>query len=246
MIKRAYIQIDRNNHLQNDEKKVYDILVNRNIPITLIGKKQIINRRLPLDTTTFIVGGIDVIQSALKQLGIEPPHVPSYPDCLNISLNRKIWISTLEDVKSGLLRPLFVKPYNKLKRFTGDIINDETDFIKFQGASKKTIVYCSDIIKFSSEYRVYVTSNQIVGIEHYWGNKSMGINRDIVFEAVQKISGIKSLPNSYAIDFGVIDNGKTTLIEMNEGYSIDSYALDAESYTNLLCCRWEELMSMIV
>ncbi|MFN7976011.1 MAG: ATP-grasp domain-containing protein [Acidobacteriota bacterium] len=47
----------------------------------------------------------------------------------------------------------------------------------------------------------------------------------------------------YGIDFGVLADGRTALVEMNDGYGLGSYALDPDLYTDLLVARWEELMA---
>ena len=48
-------------------------------------------------------------------------------------------------------------------------------------------------------------------------------------------------PAGYAIDFGVTADGKTVLIEVNDGYSLGSYGLMENFYAKLLSARWAEL-----
>ena len=49
-------------------------------------------------------------------------------------------------------------------------------------------------------------------------------------------------PSAYGIDFGVLSSGQTALIEVNDGYSLGAYAIEAKSYTDLLMTRWHELL----
>ena len=50
-------------------------------------------------------------------------------------------------------------------------------------------------------------------------------------------------PAAYAIDFGVLANGETTLVETNDGYSLGAYDIDADQYTALLMNRWRDLLA---
>lgn len=48
-------------------------------------------------------------------------------------------------------------------------------------------------------------------------------------------------PNGYGIDFGVTDDGRTLLIEVNDGYALGSYGMYYLDYAKLLSARWAEL-----
>lgn len=43
------------------------------------------------------------------------------------------------------------------------------------------------------------------------------------------------------MDFGVTEDGRTILIEVNDGYSLGAYGLEPTLYTRLLTARWAEL-----
>ena len=49
------------------------------------------------------------------------------------------------------------------------------------------------------------------------------------------------MPEGFAMDFGVTDDGRTLLIEVNDGYSLGTYGLEATLYARLLSARWAEL-----
>jgi hypothetical protein len=55
------------------------------------------------------------------------------------------------------------------------------------------------------------------------------------------VSEYKNAPNGYAIDFGVTDDGRTLLIEVNDGYALGSYGLFYLDYAKLLSARWAQL-----
>ena len=48
-------------------------------------------------------------------------------------------------------------------------------------------------------------------------------------------------PKAYCLDVGVLDTGKTALIEINDAFSCGSYSMSAETYGDLLTTRWNEL-----
>ena len=48
-------------------------------------------------------------------------------------------------------------------------------------------------------------------------------------------------PNGYGTDFGVTDDGRTLLIEVNDGYALGSYGLYYLDYAKLLSAIWAEL-----
>ena len=47
---------------------------------------------------------------------------------------------------------------------------------------------------------------------------------------------------AYGIDFGILKNGDTALIEWNDGFALGAYELDKEVYTDLILSRWKEIM----
>lgn len=59
------------------------------------------------------------------------------------------------------------------------------------------------------------------------------------------INDYKSQPAGFAMDFGVTDDGRTLLIEVNDGFSIGCYGLDAISYAKLLSARWADLTNTL-
>lgn len=49
------------------------------------------------------------------------------------------------------------------------------------------------------------------------------------------------MPAGCALDFGVTEDGRTLLIEMNDGYSLGFYGLEPALYARVLAARWAEL-----
>ncbi len=55
------------------------------------------------------------------------------------------------------------------------------------------------------------------------------------------VNEFTSAPAGYAVDFGLTDDGRTLLIEVNDGYSLGCYGLMHINYAKLLSARWAEL-----
>ncbi len=70
-------------------------------------------------------------------------------------------------------------------------------------------------------------------------------NRCIVVNAIKCLEESGEATAAYAIDFGVIEENQTALVELNDGFSIGSYGLDKAVYTDLILTRWGELTGYI-
>lgn len=54
----------------------------------------------------------------------------------------------------------------------------------------------------------------------------------------------KSAPAGYALDFGVTRDGRTLLVEINDGYALGCYGLQHNLYAKLLEARWAEMVGV--
>ena len=51
----------------------------------------------------------------------------------------------------------------------------------------------------------------------------------------------KSSPSAYALDFGIDENDRMKLVEVNDGHSLGTYGISATNYAKFLSARWAEL-----
>ena len=187
-----------------------------------------------------VVGGIGYIKQRLAQLGI--PHLQQdldYPPELRSYLGRKIWDSTLEEVfRHPEQWNLFMKPKQDTKKFTGKIFSTFKDFIGLMNQEKPTPVICSEILPFRTEWRCFVRYGSILDIRRYKGDWDNKIDLSVVQSA---ITAFQSAPAAYGIDFGLAADGKTYLVEVNDGHSLGTYGIGAINYAKFLSARWAEL-----
>lgn len=244
-VARALIQQSGMGRLEPEERSVHDELVRRGVPVSSFLQKQMTRGRLALDRSTLVVGEVPMVELALRKLGVEVPGDHSYPEALRPFLLRRVWPSTLRDVRRALLdedhQPMFVKPRDRLKRFTGKVLGHAGDLASLHPVSGAAEVWCSEIVKFVSEHRVFVIDGAIVGIRHYDGDASIALDGEAVERAIAVWTASGDAAAAYGIDFGVLADGQTALIELNDGYALGSYGLPEGVYSDLLIRRWLQL-----
>jgi hypothetical protein len=245
MINKALVEENGNRRMEPEMRDVYDELRQRDFPVELFIKKRLDRRQLSLTKDTLVVGYVDTFLAALRQLDIAAPANNDYPSALQPFFHRRIWQSTVREVSEWVYNangPIFAKPKERKKRFTGHVFQYPDDLGSFlEGTSGATPVWCSEVLEWLSEYRVYVIRGQIVGIGHYAGNPTIKLDEQVVREAVRILEASPERTAGYGVDFGVTASGHTALVEWNDGYSLGSYELDKTIYTDLLIARWCEL-----
>jgi hypothetical protein len=248
MFKTAFLQKLGNGQLRVEESLLRSEFERRGIPITLYTMKRILRRDLPISPQTFISGDMDAMHGAMRQLGIPVPEPNDYPQCLLSYLHRKIWKSTLKDIEQGFLTEnisfMFVKPADRRKNFSGKVFSSYEDFWHLGNICRRQEVWCAEVVKWRSEFRVYVIDNKIVSVDNYAGDLNSKIDQTVVESALFAYRNSGEAPAAYGIDFGVLESGETALVEANDGYSLGAYTIQAQPYTDLLIRRWEELLAL--
>lgn len=253
-MREAFVQISDNRDPRGypEEEQVAKVLSTRVVPVTRFSLKQMTRRQLPLTRESFVFGSIGATEMAMKILGIPIPKPDYYPECLKPLLRRRVWVSTLGlELSRG--HHIFVKPLAQTKKFTGCVL-DGSEAWQLEGISRKTPVWCSEVVDFISEWRVYVVSKYnfaVGGLDpHILGTLYPPMCPDepqpsglVIDEALDLLQEHGKLLAGLCIDFGVVGStGETALIEMGDGYSVGNYGLDAEPYTDMVLARWEELL----
>lgn len=184
-----------------------------------------------------IVGGLGPTKWKLDMLGCKYPEL-DYPDELNSYLGRKTWTSKINTINTHPeMWPVFVKPYVD-KRFTGRVVNSTADLIGCGSCYEDYDVICSDVINPVAEWRAFIRYGKILDVRRYKGDWKVQYDANVIKSCVRDYT---SKPAGCAMDFGVTDEGKTILIEVNDGFSIGSYGLFHIDYAKLLSARWAEL-----
>lgn len=200
-----------------------------------------------LTKETPVVGGIGNIQKALDLLGVPRPDMIDIPECLEPWTHRKIWTSTLEQVKRDEhLWPVFVKPLKAHKLFTGFVLRNFVDLFKTLGIPEDTEVLCSEPVNFDAEYRTFILNGELLDMRRYKG--ALDYYPDI--QDVQKMIDVyaPSAPCAFSLDVGrILDaDGKvrhnTALVEVNDSYALGIYGLPAYKQVKMIIARWKEMV----
>lgn len=219
-------------------------LERRGISVTRFHAKHLLRRQVPLSRQTLVVGEIHVVESALKQLGVEPPLENCYPEVLRPFMHRRVWPSTLREVTSALitgsLAEVFVKPRGRIKTFTGRMV-DAADVGSIMHHAATMPVWCSEVVSFSSEHRAFVVRGEVKSVRQYGGDAQTP-DASLIHQCVDALTKAGHAA-AYAVDFGVLRDGRTALLEVNDGYSLGTYGCPPEISVEVLITRWTELVT---
>lgn len=205
----------------------------------IVGYRQMETILPQLTREDVIVDYGDESRQALASLGLELPSVPTYPEALLPFLSRKIWTSTIDRIASQPEHwPVFVKPLDDSKKFTGVLVRGTGDLVGCGDMASDTPVWCSEPITLLREWRCFVRYGKILDVRPYKGNWRNQFEPRVIEEAVQ---GWLEKPTGCALDFGVDAEGRTVLVEVNDGFALGAYGLPPLLYARLLSARWTEL-----
>lgn len=234
--------------IDRDEHDLAEYLEGRGWQVERVWAKDLERGRVALDRSTLVVGSIQSVRAALRILGTDLPLPDDYPDVLQPYLHRRIWSSTVGSLRGQLADgdglPVFAKSKD-LKRFTGRVFESTDDLRFLAGISKHAEIWCSEVVVWRSEWRVLVVNDLPIGKRLYSGEPWTQPDDEVIAECVARLVTAEASPAGYAIDFGVLADGTTALIERNDGFAFGSYGLDVGLYAQVLIARWTELLARI-
>ena len=195
---------------------------------------------VPRSRFNIVVACIEATNKYFERMGLPPKRALNIPIELEKYAQRNIEYMTMAEFKQDTRLPIFVKPNGKAKEFVGGIIKEDwSKKMFFNNVADDCPVLVSEVIDIDSEYRGYVHNGKLVGL--YWYAGDFRIFPDVkVIDAA--IADYPSGPAGYSIDFGITADGRTVLIELNDGWSLGNYGLEPSKYANLLLARWLEIM----
>ena len=206
---------------------------------------ELTGRHLPLARNTLLVGGTVAVHKALTQLGLPIPAPLNVPAALLAFAGRKLWTTTLGDLRgqfeTSSATPVFVKPFAAAKEFVGMVVASATDLARVRHLEDDLALQASEPVHFVSEWRYFVLRASVVGTAHYKGDCFTHPNATTVRSAV---AAYTAAPAAYGLDFGVTADGRTLLVEANDGFALGCYGLDPVIYAEMLEARWCELAGL--
>ena len=201
---------------------------------------------LPLTPETLVVGGMGTTRAAIEQVAGHLPSLVGVPAVLSPYLGRECWRTTPAEVRQTQRFPVFLKPYEDAKFFTGKVVGSDAELDALMEPCPNRTAMTEDFpllaqepVVFLSEWRIFVMRGKVLGTSCYAGDALLFPAAGVIRLA---LGGFQGAPAGYSADFGVSDDGRTLLVEINDGYSLGSGGLVANLYAELLQARWEEIM----
>lgn len=187
-----------------------------------------------------IAGYIGDVHRGLARLGVPVPPPVDYPEELAEFLGRRVWQGTLGEVR-GTLAPVFIKPLEH-KLFNGFLWEGQQDAVsrrRVLTVPDSTPCWLSEPVQIEAEFRSMVMYRKVLDVRRYKGDWAKAPSRDVVESAVRAMG--RRAPHAYCLDWAVLADGRTVLVEMNEGYAFGHYGMSHLSYARMLAARWWQI-----
>lgn len=209
--------------------------------------------QIPLDRNTLLIADIDDTKEFFDRMNWNVDMRITQPLDLISSKYWKRWLNTEYVQSKGSYSrnhrripkeengdfPFFVKPA-VTKVFPAQICHTEKEWKElYESLPDDTELIISEVVNFVSEWRVYVLEGKILGIFNYLGEAYTFPNIKVINKIIQEF---KQAPIGYSLDVGVLDDGETAIVEINDGWSLGNYGLSPQLYTRLICARWREIL----
>lgn len=158
-----------------------------------------------------------------------------FPIFTNDYLNRFVWICNNKKYFNIVtnkynFKKVFVKPNDIYKRFNGHqmIVTDKLP---------SGLLMCSEVVNFVNEWRYYISNGKVVTSGWYAGDEE---------NTPDPPSLDIKIPSNYngTLDFGILRNGKFTIVESHKPYACGLYSKDYKEYIQWLINGWKYLMSI--
>lgn len=196
------------------------------------------------------IGSVEFVREAAAVLRLPLPLDMSYPASLRPWLFREVERTTKHGF--SINTAAFIKPANQIKAFSGFLYpgDDATldDYAQSELASLQRLaddaeIWVSEPVSWVSEWRYYVCSGSVVGKGRY----DDGPDDAPMPDEGELLAMIRAYdadaPISYGLDVGVLEDGRTALVEVNDAWALGLYrgSMSDARYLNMLWRRWRQL-----
>lgn len=254
---RAFILTDKDGQIKDrDMLDLYDGFLALDVPIQFYTETAMHLNMYHVTKEDVVGGHINMCHIALGHLRVDRPCLLDYPRLLWPFLHREAFILDFKTVKESFdqLRGsfkdcLFVKPVSN-KQFAAGVYKNASELVKAVDVPDNTPVWVSEVVKFESEYRVYVYENKIVDVFRYWGDNWKDNIDGQVVDRIVATAQLEPMPVFYSIDVGLINKSwapfqETALVEVNDGYALGNYGLSPKQYAEMSMARWRQIVSKV-
>jgi len=160
--------------------------------------------------------------------------------------NINTFYELIKENKNGI----FVKPLNVTKLFNGSFIENENQYklLVDSNIDKSIPLLYSTYIDILSEYRLWIHNNEILSVNHYLGelltDNNYSLDKNLVIETINEFKNItyNKTPQLYTLDFAILKNGTTSLIEINDIFGTGTYGFDSISFYKHYFNRFKQVV----
>lgn len=222
------------------------------VPLVTVSIEQLELHAAAIRGGALPVGSVEFVRRVMEVAGVTEPRNFSYPPALAAYLHRSV-----ERRAAGKVRGRwFIKPVTT-KAFTGFVVDtrenpdgldchDRIQFNEFLALPPGDLVWVAEPVEWLSECRFYIAQGEVLGFGRYDdGPDDAPLPAEsIVREMVQQLAAGQALPAGFAIDVGVMQGGKTALVECNDAWAIGYYrgSCSPSDYMRMLLERWRQLV----
>lgn len=174
-----------------------------------------------------------VVQKHLNAVGLSYLIPDTYEEKFRHLFKRKITKCSFGELKAQSF-PYFIKPVGNDKIFDGTVVKcaqDLDELWEFHnvGYPDKLEYYVSEVVEFSSEYRLFIGNGKVYARGHQSGgylSMSGGILCLLENEILQIAKN-----DFYAVDIGyTLDLNRWSIVEINPPFSLDDFGIDLALY----------------
>jgi hypothetical protein len=195
-----------------------------------------------LSREVMLVDGLHQVNRALVANGRTVPGWNDYPPDLEAFYGRKVETTTWGELDSrggewfvkktgkGGFQPMVARfPFLKSEQ------SDDVDPYNVCHIEPEDVVLASEPVNFVAEWRAFIVCHKVVDVRQYRGDWRAQYDRLVVSAATDAFNHSSQ---SYAIDFGLTDDGRTLVVETNPGFALGAYGLMPDLYATLLASGW--------
>lgn len=170
-------------------------------------------------------------------MGLKVPLL-DYPDVLQSLYGRKIKTCKIgEIVNNPNTWPVFIKPKDGSKVFTGRVVSSISDLIGI-GLPMDYPVWVSEPVEFIREWRCFILHGAVLDVRPYVGDYHVQYDASVIDQVIKLW---QDAPCAYSLDIGVTKDGRTLVVEINDGFALGHYGLTPLRALKFQKARWHEI-----
>ena len=180
------------------------------------------------------VGSVEWTREYAARLRINLGDPATYPEPLRDFLLREVRAS-----RYGRAKPhQFVKPM-RCKAFTGGIRSTIAEAV-----AEDERVWISEPVEFTAEWRCYVLRGEVVGVGRYDDGCPDEAEPDMA--VVGAMLAAWPGPAGWALDVGLLADGRTALVEVNDAWALGYYheGCSRQAYLDVIAARWDQIVAL--